>query len=386
MAQHTLLFSAFEPSGDEHAAPVIAAILEQQPDWQIHAFGGPLMEQAGAKLIEQTVDKPTMGFDSIARIPEHIRLLKRFRHWLKANPIDCLVPTDSPAANWGLCKAVRQKQPQARIIHLVAPQLWAWAGWRIRKMKKLSDHVLCILPFEPAWFETRGMPASFVGHPIADPANRPSVDPHVVQQLPKEGVKLALLPGSRPKEIERNWPIMLEAYRALRDRHPQLTGTVAAYNQALADRIKAIAASVADDLTRESLTVRIGEVGSVIAWCDLALVTSGTATLHVAFAGKPMVAIYKVDWLVRQVGRCLVSTDVYTLPNLISQAEGFRVIPELVPLLGGSDTIVNAMEPLVADRQARQAQQQALAGQMAKFAGFDFAQAAADKIIKQVQR
>ena len=86
--------------------------------------------------------------------------------WLGQHDIAAHVPVDSPAANWSMCRATRNVQPNASVVHLVGPQLWAWAEWRIRRLRKLTDHVMCLLPFEPAWFGERGVSGTFVGHPL----------------------------------------------------------------------------------------------------------------------------------------------------------------------------------------------------------------------------
>lgn len=168
VAQPVYLFTAFEPSGDVLAAPVIAELRRRQPEAKVWALGGPRMEAAGATLIDSTTDDAVMLGSALRHARLHMRRVTRLKAWLAEHPITALLPVDSPAANWSICKAVRKTQPAAKIVHLVAPQLWAWGPWRIRKLRRLTDHVLCVLPFEPAWFAERGVEATFVGHPLFD--------------------------------------------------------------------------------------------------------------------------------------------------------------------------------------------------------------------------
>ena len=165
-----ILFTAFEPSGDALAAPMITRLLEQHPGLRVWALGGPKMLAAGADLIETTTDNPAMLLGAASQARAHQQRLKRLTKWLNDHKLAALVPVDSPAANWSICKLVRKTQPAAKIIHLAAPQLWAWAPWRIKKLRRLTDHVLCLLPFEPDWFTARGVRATFVGHPLFDPS------------------------------------------------------------------------------------------------------------------------------------------------------------------------------------------------------------------------
>ncbi len=163
-----LLFTAFEPSGDCLAAPVIDTIRRREPQVPIWAFGGGRMEAAGATLIERTTDRAVMLAGIAVQARRHQRRLAALKRWLADHPLAVHVPVDSPAANWSICRLVRRQASDASIVHLAAPQLWAWATWRVRRLRRLTDRVLCLLPFEPAWFARRGIPGVFVGHPLFD--------------------------------------------------------------------------------------------------------------------------------------------------------------------------------------------------------------------------
>ncbi len=383
-----ILFTAFEPSGDEHAAPVIAALRRLDPQRPVFAFGGPLMEAAGATIIERTTDNAVMLGDALSQAMAHRRRVKRLAAWLKVNPIARLVPVDSPAANWAICAAVRKLQPQARVIHLVAPQLWAWAPWRIHRMRRLSDHVLCLLPFEEAWFGKRNMPATFVGHPVfndeaAEPA--PLTDaPHT----PAHAVKIALLPGSRMGEIKANLATMLEVLSQVRRRHPQAAAVIAARDEAGAARIRQVMQAHEQAVGRfDDVALRIGQTPSVLAWADAVLAVSGTVTLHVLARRKPMVVFYNVNWWLAQVARLLVQTRTFTLPNLIGEHAGMgRVVPEFVPHFGQVAPLTQAMLRIIDDKAARAAQIEKMHTVAATFNGHDYANEAANAILGDVGR
>jgi len=400
-----ILVTAFEPSGDALAAGLIAELKRQRPEITIHALGGPKMAAAGATIIETTTEDAVMLGGAIKHARVHMQRVKRLRAWLRANPIDALVPTDSPAANWAICKAVRKIQPKAKIVHLAAPQVWAWASWRIRKLRRLTDHVLCMLPFEPEWFGQRGVPATFVGHPIFEAASAKQRAQHSPADA-SNGRRLALLPGSRKSEWERNWKTMLQATEVLRRKHPSLSVSVAASSGKAFETLKnaehfgdstptrqfyeaAMSDEGAEGIFASTpwLTYYRGKTDEVIAEADVVLVVSGTATLQVASHRKPMVALYNVSRLTWNfLGRWIVATRTFTLPNLISEADGNgRVIPELVPHFGDVNAVVEAVDALLRDGAARAKQREGLDRVCSHFEGKSFGKLATAKFLEVIE-
>ncbi|MDX1564755.1 MAG: hypothetical protein R3236_05070, partial [Phycisphaeraceae bacterium] len=231
-----ILFTAFEPSGDEHAAAVIRQLLKIRPRWKVHALGGPQMAAAGAELIENTTQEAVMGTGALAKVREHRAILRRLADWWDDHPIAVHVPTDSPAANWSICKMAKARN--CRVAHLVAPQVWAWASWRVRRLQRWSDLVLSVLPFETLWFAERGVEARFIGHPLYDePLDTDELRWQSVN-YPTDEPKIALLPGSRPGELKRNWPVMKSAFERFRQRRPKACAVVAVRNQAALKSIR----------------------------------------------------------------------------------------------------------------------------------------------------
>lgn len=375
-----ILFTAFEPSGDALAARLISELRRRDGSRPIYALGGEAMQAAGAQLIEHSTEHAAMLRDAIAQVASHKRRLGRLATWMREHPLAAVVPTDSPAANWGVCKLARKLQPDAKVLHLAAPQLWAWASWRVRRMQRLSDLALCLLPFEPEWFAQRGVKATFVGHPLFEEieAGVASVSPDLPTTA---GMKLALLPGSRHKEIDRNWPTMLRAHHQLLARHGELRAVVALRNEQ-AQRWKDAATHKARLREDPTLMTVAGRTREVLRWADVVLTVSGTATLEVLAMRRPMVALYnagRIEW--HAVGQFLISTRTFTLPNLVSEhlGEG-RVIEELVPHFGAVPPVVAAVDRLLTDASARAKQVATFDRIRAVFSQTRFSEAAGDAV------
>ncbi len=378
-----ILFTAFEPSGDEHAAPVIADLRRRRPDIPIWALGGPKMAAAGARLIETTTESSAMGLSALSKAAEHQRLLGVLRQWWTTHHVAVHVPTDSPAANWAICKIA--KRHNAKVAHLVAPQIWAWATWRVSRLRRWSDLTLCLLPFEPQWFKPFGVRARFIGHPLFD---EPMEDTESLTWqtagYPTGRPRIALLPGSRPGEIHRHWPIMAEAFERLRTQFPEAQAVVATPNKQTAKIIR-----TATPKMPPSIMLVDDGAETALAWADVVLTASGTATLHVARHGKPMVVIYKtspITW--HLLGRWLINTRTFTLPNLIAaggpHCEPMRhIVREFVPYLGDASSVKPVVEELIAllthrDKAAKQVD--ALKRVVAAFDGYHAGPAAAAAI------
>lgn len=367
----TYLFSAFEHSGDALAAAVITQLLKRQPDAKVYAFGGRRAEAAGAELIETTTQHATMFLETLKHAWAHQGRLRRLKRWLADHPLTALVPTDSPAANWSICKLVRRAAPDARIVHLAAPQLWAWAPWRIGKLRYCTDHVLCLLPFEPAWFQPRDVPSTFVGHPLfeKDYPGPPEVSHPVT--------RLALLPGSRSSEIEKNWPTMLAAAKQLLDKHPNLEARVAALDEQTVEHITTLTGELPP-----RVTVSPGAVDDVLTWSQVVLAVSGTVTLETAAYRRPMVIFYNVSRAGYNLARWALTTDTFTLPNLIGNWLGLgHVAPELTPHFGAVEPIVAHVDRLIADADAWALQRRHLDEVVRPFAGRHFGVGAAEKLL-----
>ena len=374
-----VLLTAFEPSGDEHAAAVIAELKRREPRLPIYAWGGPAMQAAGAVLIERTGEDAVMGLPGLAKLLEHKRINSRIRDWISQTPgIALHVPVDSPAANFPICKIARRRGLE--IMHLVAPQVWAWGGWRIRKLRRLTDGLLCLLPFEEPWFKERGLEATFVGHPLFDEAVPRKTLARAAADFPTGSPRIALLPGSRPGEIARNWPMLLDAYRAIARAHPGAVGVVAATTPAVAERLRTVAEH--EGGWPGSLSCAVEATDAVIHWSELALVVSGTVTLQIARQQRPMVIVYKASPLVYTLfARWVLSTEFLTLPNLVA---GREVVPEFVPHFGNHEPIAAEALKILDSPETASRQRGELGRIVEQFAGHHAGQEAAEKILERL--
>ncbi len=375
--QPNILFTAFEPSGDDHASIVIAELKHRYPDLRIVAWGGRKMDAAGAEIIEHTGDSAVMGLPGLDKIREHRKINARIEEWVNDNPVTIHVPVDSPAANFPVCSIM--KAQGAKVIHMVAPQLWAWAPWRIRKLKRLTDHVMCVLPFEEEWFTTRGVQATFIGHPLFEkPVDQAALDEQV-SEWSRGDQQIAILPGSRPSEIKKNFPLLLAAYSKLRGEHPDMCGMVAVTRPEIEPVLRRLATDHGLDWP-DSLGITYANTDAVVRWCSLALVVSGTVTLQIARQHKPMVIVYKIGkigW--NLLGRWLIQTKFITLPNILA---GREIVPELVPNFVSAEPLAERATELLENRAMYEQQIHDLQSVTESFQGKNAAHCAADIIAR----
>ena len=368
-----VLFTAFEPSGDALAAPVIKAFQEQCPELTVYAWGGPLMEAAGATLVGRTADDGAMGLGALAHVRSVRRTIKEIGRWIKTCRLVLHVPVDSPAANFHVCAQARAAG--ARIVHLAAPQLWAWGAGRIKKVQRLTDHLLCLLPFEPQWFGERGVRATFVGHPAVNRELDPAALKASAAALAPGGPRLLLLPGSRTQEVRRNLPLMLRTWDMVRERHGRAAAIIAAATPEIA--------AWAKTRTLPSGTrVMTGRLDEAIAWCELSLVCSGTVTLNLLRQCCPMLGVYKTSCLSCIGAKFLLKAPDRLLPNIVA---GDRIVPERVPYCGGPGPLAKDILHLFEDSRRLEAQRAALRATLSRFKGVQFTKTCVNVLQKTIE-
>lgn len=331
-----------EVSGDKHAAQLICSLKRIEPDIIIEGLGGPEMTAAGATIHKNTVTKAAMGWRGIFRASEVLRALRWTREHFEKHRPDLLIGVDSPSMNFHFARVAHEMG--IPVLQYVAPQLWAWAAWRMKKLRRWVDQVACILPFEEGYFRGHGVNATFVGHPLFDelPPPRPGAD----ARFPAVPPVIGLLPGSRRSEAEANLPGLLDAAEKIREQFPRarfLVPTTPATDPVAAREIG----------TRRELDVTRGvdRFDEYVPQCDLCLTVSGTATLHVAGLGVPMIVVYRVGRLVwHAAGRWLVPTRTFALVNVLAREAAARngdasaehLVPEFVPWFGSGEPIARA--------------------------------------------
>jgi len=357
----TILMTAFEPSGDALGAMATRGLNASGVNVRVVGLGGSQMQEAGVELLEHTTKEAAMGVGAISEIKRIKGLVDMVGSWIEENKPDLVIAVDSPAANWPVCKIARKHG--CKVIHLAAPQLWAWAPWRLRKMKRLSDHVMCLLPFEQEWFESRGMPATFIGHPAMGTHECKDID------LPAGKPNIVLLPGSRKSEIKKNLPMQLSILSRICTQHPATEAVIACREEDV-ERVKPLA---------NGLQIVADELPSVLAWADLALNVSGTVSLHVMRHGLPMIGMYKVNPLSLLGAKVMLNTPYCLLPNLIA---GERIVPEFIPCGNIAGKISEVALDMLNDEDAMATMKNALEQQMLQYASHNPEKESAELILR----
>lgn len=345
---------------------MIAELRHRHPDpdrLAIVAWGGPKMAAAGAILMERTVDEGVMGIPGLARIQEHLRVMARIDAWMSAIaaarpadlPAPLHVPVDSPGANNPICDLA--KKNKFRVVHLVAPQVWAWGRWRVAKLRRRTDLLLCLFDFEIRFFSRRNIPARYIGHPFFDvPLDTDGLD-RKAAAYPSGTPKLAIFPGSRPAEITKHFPLTLDAFRKIKAMWADAVGVVAATNEQ-AERVMREIAATDREGWPDGLRIVVGESEAVIRWCDLAIVKSGTTTLQVARQHKPMVIFYRKGGRIFNIlVRIIIATKQFALPNILARR---HIVPELIPYHGGSGRLVQEVARILRSPELMEQQRQDL--------------------------
>ena len=281
------------------------------------------MRDAGAELLHPLAEEPIIGVTAVLpRLLFFRRLLQRAVADMRAHRTDVLVLIDYPGFNLRLAEAARKAG--IKTVYYIGPQIWAWAPGRIEKIKRSVDLMLVVFDFEQAIYQRAGVPVRWVGHPLLDQLD---FAPREAEFRARHGIPpghllLGLFPGSRPAEIRRIFPVMLEA--ALRVR-------------AARGRVTPIAA-VASSLDRRDLATWVeqsgmdvplleGETHGLMQAADLALVASGTATLETALLGSPLFVLYRTDALTFQIARMVVHLERIGLVNVVA---GREIAPEFI--------------------------------------------------------
>jgi lipid-A-disaccharide synthase len=318
---------AGESSGDQLGAALIAAMRAQVPDVQFFGMAGPKMIAAGCEAWAASEEIAVMGLTEVLpHLPRLIRLRGSLVARFRAARPHVFVGIDSPAFNLGLAKQLRG--PDCKTVQYVAPQVWAWRQGRVRGIGRACDLVLCLLPFETAFFERHGVQAAFVGHPLADQipleVNREAA--RGALDLPARGTVVALLPGSRLAEVERLGTDFIGAAAWIAARRPEIR--FAAPMASLRVR-QVFERKIAEVPHAPNIIVFEGQAQRVLAAADAVIVASGTATLETLLSRRPMVVAYRFGavtaFLLRTLG--LVKVPYFSQPNLLV---GRRLVPEFL--------------------------------------------------------
>jgi lipid-A-disaccharide synthase len=313
-----LFVSAGEPSGDLHGANLVRALKARAPGVRVTGFGGDRMAAAGADLLYPLTKLAVMGVRRVVRnIRTFVRLGNRARQHFEAERPDAVVLIDYPGFHFALAK--RAKAAGIPAYFFVPPQLWAWAGWRVRKVRRYFAGVLTALPFEDDWFRARGVKTHYVGHPYFDELAAQRLDPtFLAGQRARLGRVVGLLPGSRDQEVVGNFRGMLAAAARVRAARPDARFLVAAFNESQAAMCRGMAAG-----SGLPVEVHVGRTPEVIDLAEACVSVSGSVSLELMNRLKPTVIVYRGGKALALAAHLLLSVRYITLVNLLADAEVF---------------------------------------------------------------
>lgn len=355
----SILMIAGEASADHHGAAVMRELKRIHPTAHIFGIGGAAMRAQGLEALVPAEEMALAGLTEVLwALPRMFRVMKQLTQAAQQRQPCMAILMDLPDFNMRLAKRLRAMH--IPVIYYISPQVWAWRQKRVEQIRRDVSKMLVILPFEKAFYEAHHVPVEFVGHPLLDALPDLShdaggmlarVEARAALGLPQSaGVPdtvVALLPGSRHKEVTRHLPVMLEGIRLLRQRIPHI--------QAVIPVASTIERHVIEDMVRTSgvqAHILNEQATTALLAADAAVVCSGTATLQAALLLRPMVVVYKVSWLTYQILKRLVRVAHIGLVNLIA---GQRVVPELVQHDMTAANIAAALAPMLQDQATRAA-------------------------------
>ena len=357
---------AGETSGDVLGARLMAALRAARPDLGFAGIGGPAMVAQGLDPLFDMQQLAVMG------LLEVIPSLLRLRRLLLATVRDVehrrpavLVTIDAPGFSLRLLQRLRPGVARSGLkrVHYVAPQVWAWREGRVRHFPGLWDRLLCLLPFEPAYFAAHGLDGRFVGHPVLESGagSGNAARFRATHALPPEAKILVLMPGSRRGEVSRLLPVYAETLTLLARSFPTLVPVVPAAT-GVADSVRAATAAWP---VRPLVVTTLADKHDAYAAAAVALTKSGTSTLELALAGVPMAVTYRVNPLTAAIARRLVRVKFAALVNILA---GREVVPELIQQRCTPALLAETVATLLADPAAAQAQREAFTPLLASLA------------------
>lgn len=316
-----IFISAAEQSADRHAAALIRATQALRPGVRFVGVAGPQMREAGCHGIFDMTRHAGMLLGVLGAAGQAVRMFNTVARCLDRLRFDAAVVIDSPMLHIPLTQRLHARH--IPVLYYIAPQLWAWGEHRLHKLRDVVERMAVILPFEETYFRERGLPATFVGHPTFEAA--PTVNQDVVQRIRAEGSPVvALLPGSRRHVVEEVLPGQRDVARRIAAAFPGAAFGVSVANAQVAaviDRLMARGGARCATYPRHH--------AELIAAADLVLVASGTTTLEVAAAGRPMIVMYNSSRLMYHLyARWVIRTRHLSLPNILA---GRQIVPEFMP-------------------------------------------------------
>ena len=346
------LISSGESSGEYYGAKLIEALRHRAPAAEFFGVGGSRMREAGCDTVIDAHEISVLGLAEVVRHLPHIygeyrRLLRE----VNARKPDAAILIDFPDFNLRLARQLHKRG--IPVIYYVSPQLWAWRAGRIAQICKYVRKMLVIFPFEEKWYRERGVEAEYVGHPLADDRLPSNTREEFAEKYELDPAKdwIALLPGSRRKEVLMNLGTILDASNWLSKPNYQFIMPVASSLDPRWVQKRLITRHASHSGLYDVQVGLVHDTRLALLHSRAAVVASGTATLETALIGTPFVMVYRVSPLSWTLGRPLVKVDRFAMPNLIA---GHDVVPELVQEKFTAEAVVTELQKILPDGPDRQ--------------------------------
>jgi len=333
---------AGEDSGDMHGAHLVTALKAQSPSITFSGLGGEQMKAAGVTIHFDLTKLAVVGFIEVIKQYGAIRnafnlIIKKIK---EEKPV-AVILIDYPGFNLMLAEKI--KKMGIKVIYYISPQIWAWKEKRVYKIKKCVDQMLVIFEFEKTLYDKYNVNSTFVGHPLINSVKVKHSKAKILKLLNLDDYKLTvgLLPGSRRKEIERHLPLMAEAVALLRKEYPMM--------QFICIKAPSIDKTLIEDYLKDTDTnIAISDSNGydTLNACDLAIVSSGTATLETALLGKPMVIIYITSLLTYAIAKIFIKIPNIGLINVVAQK---KIVPELIQGKATAQNVVTELKKIFTD-------------------------------------
>jgi lipid-A-disaccharide synthase len=364
---NTVMIVTGESSGELYGSLLAKALKSKWPQVHIIGIGGDRMNTAGVELISNISD----AFGLVEAVSAYRKVKAVFKKAVEAVKKfmpDVLVLIDYPDFNIKLAKTA--KTLGIKILYYVSPQVWAWRKGRVKKIAGIVDRMAVILPFEESIYSKTGVICEFVGHPVLEDVESVLKSTIISQQsspgnppvppLPKREFKaalglasdnpfLSLLPGSRPSELDRHLPLMIDLVRQIKN-DPEITGYQFCIPLAPNTDEKRYSSHL-EALRQEGVIIKKGESVRVLAASDMAVVASGTATLQTALLNVPMIVIYKLSPLTYLLGKLIINVKYISLVNILS---GREVVTELLQNMANPENIIKELKKIMFDKKYRE--------------------------------
>ncbi len=309
----TIFFSVGEPSGDLHGANLIRELHGRCPELRAVGYGGPRMAEAGCELHADLTVLAVMWFArALLSLHKFWDLASRADRYFRHHRPDAVVLIDYPGFNWWIAR--RAKAHGIPVFYYTPPQIWGWARWRVKKMRRFVDHVLCSLPFEETWFRQHGCNATFVGHSFFDEVRRYRYDEaFVAEHRNRPGPLVAILPGSRTQEVAKNLRWFLKAATLVRQKVPEVRFAIASFREHQAEIARQMVAEAGI-----AAEVCVGKTPELMRAATCAMSVSGSVSLELLYHTTPTVILYWIDRLAYVVQGFFRKVKYITLVNLLS--------------------------------------------------------------------